>query len=223
MFYWVFIAVALCSIFIVFYLYSYFEKLKISAKNLEKIRTKWGRPVNANRNFKMIAAYLNAIDSPAKLSASVAEDLDLNNLFNYIDRTNSKPGKQYLYKKLFTPETTFEALLKFDKKIEALNMPRPDLERIELDLVRLNSRDAYYLAELFLKEHDSLLAPLMGLYIRISVIIIIGLIISLFFMPYPASFVVLLILLTGNLAPALWYKKQNIILYQVPATITHFK
>ena len=86
-------------------------------------------------------------------------------------------------------------------------MPRPDLERIELDLSKLNSPDAYYLAELFLKEHDSLLAPLMGLYIRISVVIIIGLVISLFFAPYPASFVVLLILLTANLT--LHYSTKN--------------
>jgi len=207
MFYWLITVVAFCSIVVAFYLYSYFDKLKASAKNLEKIRSKWGRPVNANRNFKMIAAYLNAVENPAKLSASITEDLDLNNIFNYIDRTNSKPGKQYLYKKLFTPETTFEALLKFDKKIEALNMPRPDLEMIELDLVKLNSRDAYYLAELFLKEHDSLLAPLMGLYIRVSGIVIIGLIISLFFVPYPASFVALLILLAGNVT--LHYSTKN--------------
>jgi hypothetical protein len=207
MFYWLFTAAVFGSILIVFYIYNYYDKRQTIRKNLEKIRNKWGRPVNAKRNFKLIAAYLNAVENPAKVSHATADDLDLNNIFNYIDRTNSKPGKQYLYKKLFTPETSFEKLLKFDKKIEALNMPRPDLESIELELSKLNSGDAYYLAELFLKEHEFLLVPLMSFYIRISGIAIVGLIISLFIVPTPICFAFLIALLAGNVA--LHYGTKN--------------
>lgn len=200
MFYWLFTAVVLAAILIGFYIYNYFDKLNTTRRNLERIQNKWGRPVNARRNFKLIAAYLNGYDGPDKLSGAIADDLDLNNLFNYIDRTNSKPGKQYLYKRLFTPDTNFESLLKFDKKIDALNMPRPDQERIELELARLNSPDAYFLAELFLKEHEFLLVPLMSLYIRFSWIAIIGLIISMFIVPTLVSFMVLVALIIGNIA-----------------------
>jgi hypothetical protein len=207
MFYWLFTLVVFCAILIVFYIYNYFNKIGSRLKNLEKIRNKWGRPINARRNFKLIATYLNADDSAAKVSQAVADDLDLNNIFNFIDRTNSKPGKQYLYKKLFTPDTNFESLLKLDKKIESVNMPRPDQETIELELSKLNSTDAYYLAELFLKEHEFLLVPLMSLYIRISGIAIIGLIISLFLVPNPVCFVVLIALLVGNVA--LHYGTKN--------------
>jgi hypothetical protein len=207
MFYWLFTAVVFGSILIVFYIYNYYDKRRTTSRNLERIRNKWGRPVNARRNFKLISTYLNADDNPAKVSASIAEDLDLNNIFNYIDRTNSKPGKQYLYKKLFTPETSFEDLLKFDKKIEKLNMPRPDQEGIELELAKLNSPDAYFLAELFLKEHEFLLVPLMSFYIRISGIAIIGLVISLFLVPNPVCFMVLIALLVGNVA--LHYGTKN--------------
>jgi len=207
MFYWLFTIVVFGAILIAFYMYNYFDKRKTTIKNLNKIRNKWGRPVNARRNFKLIAAYLNADDSPAKLSPAIAEDLDLNNIFNFIDRTNSKPGKQYLYKKLFTPETSFENLLKFDKKIDSINMPRPDQERIELELSKLNSSDAYYLAELFLKQHEFLLVPLMSIYIRLSGIAIIGLLISLFIVPNPVCFVVLIALIIGNVA--LHYGTRN--------------
>ena len=200
MFYWLFTAVVLAAILIGFYIYNYFDKLSTTRRNLERIQNKWGRPVNARRNFKLIAAYLNGSDGPGKISGLIANDLDLNNVFNYIDRTNSKPGKQYLYKRLFTPDTDFESLLKFDKKIDALNMSRPDQERIELELANLNSPDAYYLAELFLKEHEFLLVPLMSLYIRISGLAIIGLIISLFIVPTLVSFMVLIALLIGNIA-----------------------
>ncbi|MCO5951051.1 MutS-related protein [Mucilaginibacter flavidus] len=200
MFYWLFTAVVLAAILIGFYIYNYFDKLSTTRRNLERIQNKWGRPVNARRNFKLIAAYLNGFDGPGKISGVIANDLDLNNVFNYVDRTNSKPGKQYLYKRLFTPDTNFESLLKFDKKIDALNMPRPDQELIELELARLNSPDAYYLAELFLKEHEFLLVPLMSIYIRFSGVAIIGLIISLFIVPTVVSFMVLIALLVGNIA-----------------------
>lgn len=200
MFYWLFTVVAIGSILIIFYIYNYYDKRKSIEQSLDRIRSKWGRPVNSRRNFKLIAAYLNGQDNPAKISPAIADDLDLNNIFNFIDRTNSKPGKQYLYKKLFTPETSFDTLLKFDKKVEMLNLPRPDLESIELELSKLNSTDAYYLADLFLKEHQLLVLPILGFYIRISGIAIIGLIISLFFTPNLICIIVLALFLIGNVA-----------------------
>ncbi len=207
MFYWFFTVALLASFLVVIYIYNYYNRRQTIKKNLEKIRSKWGRPVNTRRNFKLIGAYLNAGDEPFKVSTATAEDLDLNEIFDYIDRTNSKPGKQYLYKKLFTPETSFERLLKFDKKVEALNMPRPDQESIELELSKLSSGDAYYLAELFLKRHDYLLGGLISFYTRISGIAIIGLIISLFIVPTQVCFVVLIALLAGNIA--LHYGTKN--------------
>ncbi|ASU35625.1 MutS-related protein [Mucilaginibacter xinganensis] len=207
MFYWLFTAVVFAAILIGFYIYNYFDNLNTTRRNLERIQNKWGRPVNARRNFKLIATLLNAYEGPCKITGTIADDLDLNNIFNYIDRTNSKPGKQYFYKRLFTPDTDFEALLKFDKKIDALNMPRPDQERIELELAKLNSPDAYFLAELFLKEHEFLLVPLMSLYIRISGLAIIGLVISLFIAPNLVCFMVLIALLIGNVA--LHYGTRN--------------
>jgi hypothetical protein len=207
MFYWLFTAVVFAAILIGFYIYNYFDKLSTTRRNLERIQNKWGRPVNARRNFKLIAAYLNAYEGVSKISGIIADDLDLNNVFNYIDRTNSKPGKQYLYRKLFTPDTDFESLLKLDKKIDALSMPRPDQEQIELELAKLNSPDAYFLAELFLKDHEFLLVPLMSLYIRISGAAIIGLIVSLFIAPNLVCFMVLIALIIGNVA--LHYGTRN--------------
>ena len=207
MFYWLFIVVVFCSILIILYIYNYYDKHNKIKRNLERIRNKWGRPVNARRNFKLIAAYLNAEEAPGKISPATADDLDLNNIFDFIDRTNSKPGKQYLYKKLFTPETSIDTLIKFDGKVEKLNIPRPDLEGIELELTKLNNTDAYYLSELFLNQHEFLIGPLMAFYIRISGIAIIGLIVSLFIVPNLICFMLLVALLIGNIA--LHYGTKN--------------
>jgi hypothetical protein len=207
MFYWLIIVAFFTCALVLISIFNYFEKQRSAEKNINRIRNKWGQPVNVQRNFKLIAAYLNGLDDPARVSPAIADDLDLNSIFNFIDRTNSKPGRQYLYKKLLTPETSFEKLLEFDKKVESLNLPRPDLERIELELAQLKSSDAYYLADLFLREHELLLAPLMGLYVRLSGLAIIGLIISLLIVPNIFCLAVLLVLIGGNIA--LHYGTRN--------------
>ena len=200
MFYWLFTVVVIIVILIVFYAYNYYDKRSNIERNLERIKNKWGRPVNSRRNFKLIASYLNAVDDTAKVSPTFAEDLDLNGIFNYIDRTNSKLGKQFLYKKLFTPETSLEELQKLERKIAILSVPRPDLEMIEVDIADLNSTNAYYLAELFLRDHQVSLSPLFNLYARISGIAIVGLIISFFIVPLWVCFIALLVLISGNIA-----------------------
>ncbi len=207
MFYWLFTVAILGVILVSFYIYNYYDRKNTATRSLERIRNKWGRPVNARRNFKLIASYLNAEENPDRLSHYVSEDLDLNNIFNFIDRTNSKPGKQYLYKKLFTPETSFESLLNWDKKVEAFNMPRPDLERYELELSRLNGADAYFIADLFLKEHNLIIAAPLRFFVSFSGIAIIGLLCSLFIVPNPVCFIALLLLIIGNIA--LHYAVRN--------------
>lgn len=208
MFYWLFTIVVLICIYVFFAIYNYYDKRKTAERNLAKIRNKWGRPVNARRNFKLIAAYLNGMDDANRVANAIVDDLDLNEVFNYIDRTNSKPGKQYLYRKLHTPETTYENLLKFGKRVDALNRPRPDMEQIEVEISRLNNPDAYFLADLFLREHQPLLAPVLGAYVRISGVVIIALLILLFIVPNPiVCFVALLALIGGNVA--LHYGTRN--------------
>jgi hypothetical protein len=200
MFYWAFVLIFILCIVVVFFIYNYYDNLKLADRNLERIRAKWGRPVNSRRNFKMIAAYLHGTDEAGQLSTAIGEDLDMDDVFNYIDRTNSKLGKQYLYKRLHTPSTSFEDLFKFDKKIEALNMPRPDMERIEQDLSELNAPDAYYIADLFLREHELLLPAIMAVYIRLSWLGIAGLAISMFIVPSWIGLGVLVALILGNIA-----------------------
>jgi hypothetical protein len=199
MFYWLVTVLVLALVLVGFNVYNYYDKRNRAARKLERIRNKWARPVNARRNFKLIGAYLNAEDNPAKLAFVTTEDLDLNNLFNFIDRANSKPGKQYLYKKLSIPETNIESLLRFDKKVEKFNLPRPDLERFEMELARLNSVDAYYIADLFLKKHEWLMIAPLRFFVRISGIVLIGLIISLIAVPNLACFVALLLLIASNI------------------------
>lgn len=177
---------------------SYYGKLRAEEKKLDKIKSKWGKPVNTRRNFDLIKTYLNADKSWDRLSDVTAEDIDLKSIFNYIDRTSSKPGKQYLYKKLHFPETNLEKLLELDAKVEAINQDKPNRELIELQLSKLNNTYAYYIADLFLKTHESLFVPIMNFYIRFVPLVIIALIVSLIVYPNPISILLLLFFVGYN-------------------------
>ena len=177
---------------------SYYVKLRADEKKLDKIKSKWGKPVNTRRNFDLIKTYLNADKSWNRLPDVTAEDIDLKSIFNYIDRTSSKPGKQYLYKKLHFPETNLEKLLELDAKVETVNKDKPNRELIELQLSKLNNTYAYYIADLFLKTHESLFVPIMNFYIRFVPLVIIALIVSLIVYPNPISILLLLFFVGYN-------------------------
>ena len=177
---------------------SYYGKLRADEKKLDKIKSKWGKPVNTRRNFDLIRTYLNADKSWDRLPDVTAEDIDLKSIFNYIDRTSSKPGKQYLYKKLHFPEINLEKLLELDAKVETINKDKPNRELIELQLSKLNNTYAYYIADLFLKTHESLFVPIMNFYIRFVPLVIIALIVSLVVYPNPISILLLLFFVGYN-------------------------
>ncbi|MEZ2336661.1 hypothetical protein AB6735_13555 [Mucilaginibacter sp. RCC_168] len=177
---------------------SYYGKLRAEEKKLDKIKSKWGKPVNTRRNFDLIKTYLNADKGWDRLPDVTAEDIDLKSVFNYIDRTSSKPGKQYLYKKLHFPETNREKLLELDAKVEAINKDRPNRELIELQLSKLNNTYAYYIADLFLKTHESMFVPIMNFYIRFVPLVIVALVVSLVVYPNPISILLLLFFVGYN-------------------------
>jgi len=186
---------------------SYYGKLRAEEKKLDKIKSKWGKPVNTRRNFDLIKTYLNANKSWNRLPDVTAEDIDLKSIFNYIDRTSSKPGKQYLYKKLHFPETNLEKLLELDAKVEIINKDKPNRELIELQLSKLNNTYAYYIADLFLKTHESLFVPIMNFYIRFVPLVIIALVVSLVVYPNPISILLLFFFVGYNVV--LHYANKN--------------
>lgn len=89
---------------------------KSDKQKLARIKEQWGKPKYVNRNFNLIAGYLENINE-SYISGDTASDLDLNGLFEYIDRTNSIPGQQYFYKKLHQPQTSTASLESLKKAL----------------------------------------------------------------------------------------------------------
>lgn len=229
MYYFVFSAIVVLIVIGVLYIKAYYDKLRWAKKRLVKIQGKWGKPVDTRRNFDLIRTYLDSAEDKNKLSAQTAHDLDLVSVFNYIDRTNSKPGKQYLFNLLHHPTTDIDALHDLDNSVEDLNMDIPGRERLEVELSKLNSPDAYFIADLFLKEHKPVFSSVVNFYAKVSPFLIIAALISLIVIPNIYSFIFLMLLFVYNIAIHLTSRKaisgyarslpQLLIMYKVAVAL----
>ncbi|WP_184550611.1 MutS-related protein [Mucilaginibacter sp. FT3.2] len=176
MYYWV---IALLSILALVVIYSFFKSRILKKKKLAEIREQWGKPKYLSRNFKLIAAYLTN-DEGGHINESTAADLDLDDVFCYIDRTNSKPGQQYLYKKLHSPQVSESYFESLEQSINHINSDKNLREQTELKLSELGGTDAYYLPQLFSNIHQSIFSPLTMAYIVTGPVLTILLIVKLF-------------------------------------------
>jgi hypothetical protein len=140
----------------------------LKRKKLAEIRAQWGMPKYPGRNFKRISSYLTLSETENTISAATASDLDLDDIFCYIDRTGSCPGQQYLYKKLYSPDSSEAYFAKLELKMEKFDADQDLREQTELKLSELNTNDAYNLPGLFLKAHQSLFIPAVEFYIKLA-------------------------------------------------------
>jgi hypothetical protein len=190
----------------------YIRSRSLTRKRLENIRERWGKPIEAYRNFKLISSYLSAYDTEANISAETAADLDIDSVFGFIDRTNSRPGQQLLYKRLHCFDLTDDTFGKLELQIEELNKDKEKREHIELKLAELSNDEAYYLPELFSKKQSALFNPLIEIYIKISPVLVIASIVGLSVTGSQVFFLWLVALLLTNTAVH-FLNKKNILKY----------
>lgn len=195
MLYWIFIVITLPFIFI---LISHLKSKNQQKKKLAEIKERWGNPIITGRNLKSISTYLTADGGSSEISADTATDLDIDSVFEYIDRTNSKPGQQYLYKQLHSPQISDSYFETLEQRISSITNNKELREAAELKLSELGNNDAYYLPELFKKPHYSIFPAIGNFYISIAPFLIIGVAISLFIVPNQFMLMLLLILMIAN-------------------------
>ncbi len=123
---------------------------KRQKKLLQKIRDDWGKPNNAGRNYNLIENFsaLTTTIPFHQLTAQTITDIDLHAVFAFIDRTNSKPGQQYLFNKLIKPTDNIDELENFNKQINFFTANKAAREEAQLLLSPLNHHDAYYITNL---------------------------------------------------------------------------
>jgi len=144
----------LSLIIVVYLLYKRSQKKKIK-RLIISLKKNWGkRKENEYFNFEIIEQYF--INTSNKniafhvISDRTKNDLDINELFKFIDRTSSKIGQQYLYYKIRTIEK-IDKLIEFDKLTELFKNDNDLRLQSQIELSQLKSHNSYDLEKLI---HD---------------------------------------------------------------------
>lgn len=136
---------------IIFLINSFIKKSKIK-KLKENLVNNWGkRNLNEYFNFSLIELYFKNNQHKKKayhiISDECASDIDINDLFKFIDRTSSKIGQQYLYYRLRTILFK-ENLIQFKYLTNLFTSKNKLRLNCQIELNKLNSNENYYLEEL---------------------------------------------------------------------------
>ena len=161
--------------------------------------------------FEQIEYYFRKKDNSTAyqvLSDKTCNDLDFQDLFMFVDRTNSKIGQQYLYNKLRTIPADSIEIADNETLIEEFTKNTEFRVNIQRLLSRLNDKETFYLSSLFQDEHLEppkwfFVVPLLAFTSLLSLIL-------LFFIP--KIFFVLLGVFIVNMGIHFW-NKQNIYQY----------
>lgn len=125
--------------------------------HLFKLKSHWGKPKETTTyNFDLISSYHHTtINDSAfqNLSASTNQDLDLNDVFTFLDRTSSAIGQQYLYHKLHCIKNQ-EATRELDHTINFFSKEESERLVVQALLFPLNHKSTYYYHNLFTSRTD---------------------------------------------------------------------
>lgn len=124
----------------------------------KRLRESFGNPKDDSFDFNYIEKYFRKKDNSTAyqvLSDKTCNDLDFDDLFIFLDRTNSKIGQQYFYNTLRAIKIN-EQNTKLNENLIAELSKNNEL-RISLQkrIEKLNHKDAYYIESLFQEEHIS--------------------------------------------------------------------
>jgi hypothetical protein len=129
-----------------------FQKKRRFKKFKATLYKNWGtQKKKPYYNFFVIGKYFENNAHKKEAYHIVSEkskiDLDIDEIFKFIDRTSSKIGQQYLYFKLRTIGS-IDALLKFDTLTTLFQNDKDASISCQLELSKLNHTSSYYLEEL---------------------------------------------------------------------------
>jgi hypothetical protein len=113
---------------------------------------------NEDFDFNLINYYFknrNRSDTLQIINDQFIDDVDLYDIFTFIDRTNSKIGQQYLFDKLLTIKTKID-FEKQEQTVDYFQKNSKIKEKTQILLSKLNKRESYYISILFL---DKYIAP----------------------------------------------------------------
>lgn len=186
------ILIVLFIIISIFLINKFSAKIKYNKKKKSIIKN-WGKgKINEYFNFNSISRYFNLSNVNSeyqKINDTTFNDLDLEEVFEILDRTSSKIGQQYFYSKIRTIKSISE--LKETEKLTDIFQKNESLRvNSQLLLSNLNSYESYdlerllsdnliekprYLKYIYLLSLCSILSIVIGFIFPISFLLLIPL------------------------------------------------
>ena len=119
-------------------------------KKIEALRKQWGQAKNGEFNFNYISIYtdLNKENSFHQLSSQTKNDIDFDDLFCLVDRTNSNVGQQFLFDALSKPTNDTAALKLINEQAHLFTDNEQKRIQVQQLLASLGTKDAYFIATL---------------------------------------------------------------------------
>lgn len=178
---------------------------KNSSGDIEKIRMLWGHPKSKNQfDFIKIGKYADLVkEKYHRLSDQTIQDIDFHKLFTYIDRTTSRIGQQYFYKKVLEPNDKLDE--DHEKLIQLFSSNKSLREEIQLQLIKLDNDNSYHITSLF--RNSFLEKPKWLNLLAFDLFIIVALIILSF--QYQILLIILIIPFSINMVIHSWNKNNT--------------
>jgi len=188
-----------CIVLIIIFLFNNHLKKRKLVKLKNSLLKEWGKPkAESYYNFDAIGEYFNNNEHKNEafhlISDKTQQDLDINDVFKFIDRTTSRIGQQFLYYKLRTIGN-IKDLLAFDKLTTVFLRNKNIRIESQLELSKLNTRNAYDLERLV---HEDKIEKSKLLWLAYSLTVVTLLLIILGFY-YPISFLLIIPIFITNL------------------------
>ncbi len=177
----------------------------------DRLSESFGQIKTDSFDFQFIEKYYRNKDNSNVyhvLSDKTCNDLDFEDLFMFLDRTNSKVGQQYLYNKLRAIQLDENQTKQNEYLISKLTGDSKLRISVQKKLEKLKHKDAYYIATLF---QEALLEPPKWFFVvkLLSFTSVVVLLLSFF---YPLFFIALIGVFCVNFVLHHW-NKNNLMQY----------
>ncbi len=172
---------------------------KQKERRLKKAKEKWGKPKSDYLNWSEIVTYQNSFFEELLQQDSIdpqtSGDLDLRNVFEQFNHTQSKIGEQVLWKNLHSPKSELSELEAFNNLVESFREDEEMRLPFQLTLQKLNNSKDYYFPQLFFGE--TMNSPKWASFVWIWQIFTLFCLVGSFFVPQVS--ILLILVLTSNM------------------------
>lgn len=176
-------------------------------KLIKKLKDNWAKPKGDTGNLHLVEDYFlskHEEDTSYVLNDRAAQDLDFSTFYNYLDRTTSAIGQQYLYAQLRDLDCRKRDLDQSEKLIEFYTKEEDKRLSTQIILNELSKPNDYYFPFLmFGKLPDKL--KYFGIIKALQFIMIAGVIIGFV---YPIVFIPLIIVFAVNVFLHYWHRSR---------------